>query len=112
MYVAIDRKLESGCEIQNSVCEKRGAVLQLKIAKHIETEDLHLVRGPDKLPHGTSVLKYLVLPWAQTSREVCADLYFASVTTAQTLMGLVLRFIGVEKSATKKYSMKHLSSLE
>ena len=62
MYEAIDRKLESGCEIQNSVCEKRGAVLQLKIAKHIETEDLHLVRGPDKLPHGTSVLKYLVLP--------------------------------------------------
>ena len=66
MYVAIDRKPESGCEIQNSACGKSGVMLRLKVVKHIESEDLHLVEGPDELPHGTSVLKYLVLPWAQT----------------------------------------------
>ena len=112
MYIAIDRKPESGCEIQNSACGKSGVMLRLKIVKHVESEDLHLVEGPDELPHGTSVLKYLVLPWAQTSRGVCADSYFASVATAQTLMGLGLRFIGVVKSATKKFPMKYLSSLE
>ena len=112
MYVAIDRKPENGCEIQNSACGKSGVMLRLQIVKHIETEDQHIVDGPDALPHGTSVLKYLVLPWAQTNRGVCADSYFASVTTAQTLMGLGLRFIGVVKTATKKFPMKYLSSLE
>ena len=62
MYVAIDRKPESGCEIQNSACGKSGVMLRLKIVKYVESEDLHLVEGPDKFPHGTSVLKYLVLP--------------------------------------------------
>ena len=89
------QKPESVCEIQNSACGKSGVMLRLKIVKHVESEDLHLVEGPD-----------------QTGRGVCADSYFASVTTAQTLMGLGLRFIGVVKSATRKFPMKHLSSLE
>ena len=93
MYLVIDRKLESGCEIQSSAYGKSGVILQLKIVNYIETKDLHLVEGPDELPHGTSVLKYLVLPWAQTGRGVCADSYFVSVTTAQTLIGLSLRLI-------------------
>ena len=66
MYVAIDRNPDSGCEIQNSACGKNGVMLCLKILKHVETEDIHLVEGPDKLSHGMSVLNYLVLPWAQT----------------------------------------------
>ena len=70
-------------------------MLRLKIVKHVESEDLHLVEGPDELSHDTSVLKYLVLQWAQTGRGVCTDSYFASVMIAQTLMGLGLRFIGV-----------------
>ncbi len=82
MYVAIDRKPENGCEIKNSACGKSGVILRLKIVKHIETEDQHIVNSPDELPHGISVLKYLVLPWAQTNRGVCADLYFASMPTA------------------------------
>ena len=34
------------------------------------------------------------------------------MTTAQTLMGLGLRFIGVVKTATRKFPMIYLSSLE
>ena len=64
------------------------------------------------MPHGTSVLKYLILPWAQTERGVCADSYFASVTTAQVLMGIRFKFIGVVKTATRKYPMKYLFGLE
>lgn len=78
----------------------------------METKDQHYIEGPDKLPHGTSVLKYLVLPWAQTNRGVCVDSYFALMTTAQTLMGLGLRFIGVVKTATCKFPMKSLSSFK
>ena len=112
MYVAIDRKPENGCEIQNSACGRSGIMMRLRIVKHIESEDLHTVEGPDNLPHGTSILKYLVLPWAQSGRGVCADSYFASVTTAETMMGLGIRFIGVVKTATKKFPMAYLSSLE
>ena len=88
------------------------AMLRLKIVNHIETKDQHIIDGPDKLPHGTSVLKYLVLPWALTNRGACADLYCASVTTAETWMGLGVRFIEVVKSATRKFPIKYLSSHE
>ena len=54
----------------------------------------------------------MVLPWAQTGRGACADSYFVLVNTAQTLIGLGLRFIGVVKLATRKFPMKYLSSLE
>ena len=76
--------------------------MRLKIVKQIENEDLHMIEGPNALPHGTSVPKFLVLPWAQSGRGVCADSYFASVVTAQTMMDLDLRFIGVVRTATKK----------
>ena len=82
MYIAIDRKPESGCEIQNSACEKSGVMLRLKIVKHIENEDLHRIESSNMLPHGTNVIKFLVLPWAQSGRGVCADSYFALVVTA------------------------------
>ena len=72
MYVAIDRKPENDCEIQKSACGKSGVMLRLKIVNHIESEDQQIADGPDKLLH---------------DRGVWADLYFASVTTAQTLMG-------------------------
>ena len=53
-------------------------MLRLKIVKHIENVDLHMIEGTNALPHGTSVLKFLVLPWAQSGRGICADSYFAS----------------------------------
>ena len=35
MYVAIDRKPESECEIQNSACGRSGIMMRLQIVKHI-----------------------------------------------------------------------------
>ena len=65
MDVAIDRKPESGCEIQNFAFGRSGIMMRLQIVKHIKSEDFHSVEGPDNIiPHGTSVLKYFVLPWA------------------------------------------------
>lgn len=62
--------------------------------------------------HDAAVLRRLVKPWAGTSRTVCADSYFASVYTTEMLLKMGLKFIGVVKTATKKFPMSYLSSQE
>ncbi len=111
-YVAIDRKPENGCEIQNAACGRSGIMMQLKIVKTAEEEGSHTRPDETGLPHGTAVLKGLVLPWSNTNRVVCADSYFASVTTAEELHKIGLRFIGVVKTATRKFPMACLSRKE
>ena len=37
----------------------------------------------ENIPHGTKVLKELVMLWANTDKIVCADSYFASVPDAE-----------------------------
>ena len=112
MYVSIDRKPESGCEIQNAACGISGVMLRLLLVTSEEDSDLSLIEREDGIPHGTHILKYLTLPWANSGRGVCADSYFASVTSAEELMKIGLRFIGVVKTATKKFPMQYLSSIE
>lgn len=112
MYVAIDRKPENGCEIQNSACGRSGVMLRLRLVRTAEEDHAHLNETDSGLLHGTQVLKDLVSPWAQTSRIVCADSYFASVTSALELEKMGLRFIGVIKTATRQYPMQALSNIE
>ena len=57
----------------------------------------------ENLPHGTKLLKELVLPWANTDRIVCADSYFESVPDAEELWSHGLCFVGVIKTATRKF---------
>ena len=45
-------------------------------------------------------------------RLVCADSYFASVQAAETMYREGLKFIGVGKTAKRKYPMKHFQSIE
>jgi hypothetical protein len=52
--------------------------------------------GEDGLPHGTSVNKGLVRPWAYSDRIICDDSYFASVTTATERKRIMLKFVGVK----------------
>ena len=54
----------------------------------------------------------LVQPWAGSRRIVCADSYYASVETAEALKSMGLEFIGIVKTATKKYPMEYLSAKE
>ena len=112
MYVAIDRKPENGCEIQNSACGVSGVMLRLKLVRTAQEENAHLRENKDGLLHGTAVLKQLVFPWSFTGRVVCADSYFASVTAARELKRMGLRFIGVVKTATKQFPMASLGSIE
>jgi len=105
MYVAIDRKPENGCEIQNAACGRSGLMLRVSIVTSAEHWLEAGTDDDDGLPHGTAVLKKLVAPWAGTTRTVCADSYFASLTAAQQLLAMGLRFIGVVKTATRGFPM-------
>ena len=54
----------------------------------------------------------LVQPWTMTGRIVCADSYFSSVFAAEYLSAAGLRFIGVVKTATRRFPMADLSQIE
>ena len=112
MYVAIDRKPENDCEIQNAACGHSGVMIRLKIVKTAEEENASVVTEDNGNNHGTNVLKFLVEPWVRTDRCVCTDSYFASVNAVTVLRMMGLRFIGVVKTATKKFQMSYLSNLE
>ena len=53
--------------------------------------------------------KNLVDPCAGTKRVVCAESYYASVTAAEQLLPMMLRFIGVVKKETRGYRKSTLS---
>ena len=112
MYIAIDRKLDNGCEIQNSVCSESGVMLRLLLMKSEEDSHLKTQENNEGLQHGTAILKYPVVPWANSERGVCADSYFASVYSAEEMMWIGIRFIGVVKTDANKFPMEYLSSIE
>jgi len=112
MYVAIDRKPENGCEIQNAACGRSGIMLRLSVVTSAENQRAVGTNADGGVPHGAAVMKRLVAPWAGTQRVVCADSNFASVTAATELLAMGLRFIGVVKTATRGYPMSSLSALE
>ena len=91
-------------------------MLQLNLVKSIQEEfkaELGQESGnSDDLIHGCKVLKELIEPWYHTHRVVCADLYFASVSTAKELMWIGMRFIGVVKTASKQFPMAYLQGLK
>ena len=57
-------------------------------------------------------MKELVAPWNNSWRVVCGDSFLASVTAAEEMVRLRLHFIGVVKTATRKYPKQYLASLE
>ncbi len=131
-YVHIKRKPKSGCEIQNAACGRSGIMIRIKLvktateSKSIEDERLaqlfqsmqlnnqlqeqeQIQQQHQQLLHGIKVMKELLEPWNFTHRLVCADSYYASVAAAEELIRYQFRFIGVVKTATKRFPMKHLS---
>jgi hypothetical protein len=111
--MAIDRKPEAGCEIQNTACGRSGIMLQLKLVKTAESESAHAeVDANTGLLHGTEVLKFLLMPWVRTGRIVCADSYVASVPAAAELKRLGLHFIEVVKTASRMFPQDYLARLK
>ena len=111
MYVSVDRNPDNVAEIQNATCERSVIMMRLRIVKSAKNEEEHK-DDKNNPPHGTKVLKELVMSWANTDRIVCADSYFASVTASGELWKHGLRFIGVIKTATRKVPIVYLSNIE
>ena len=76
--------------------------MRLLIPKSADEQDPHTLENYEGIAHDTSILKYFCLPWDNTRRGVFADSYFASVSSAEELTKIGLRFIGVVKTATRK----------
>jgi len=110
MYVAIDRQPENGCKIQNAACGRSGIMLRLHLVTTAADQHANHSAAGTQLLHGTNVFQRLVGPWAGTDRIVCADSYFASVEAALSLKASGLRFIGVVKTAHRRFLMAPLAA--
>ena len=86
-------------------------MIQLRIVKSASNEE-DQEDYEDSIPHGTQVLKEILLSWSNTDRVFRLDSHFSSVPAAEELCKHGLRFIGVIKTATRKFPMVYLSNLE
>ena len=82
MYVEMVRKTENRAEIHNSACGRQQIMMRLRIVKSPKNEG-EQKDDRENLPHGTKVLKELVMLWDNTERIVCADSYFVLVPAAE-----------------------------
>ena len=113
MYVEMDRKPENGCEIHSACCGESGIMLRLKLRKTGRATAREECAEADKdLNEGAKVLKELAMPWAKTDCLAVADSCFASVVTAEACCKIGLRFIGVVKTATRKFPYQCLQACE
>ena len=95
-YIAIDRKPENGCEIQNAADGVSDIMMQLKLVKTSYEKDLHSPEEHYGLLDGTKLMLNLLQPGVNKQRRVVrADSYFASVQACDELKKRGLRFIGV-----------------
>lgn len=110
MYVAMERKPENGCEIQNAACGRGGIMMRLHVVTMAQQQRAHAVEGDEDIVHGTAVLKVLVAPWAASRRVVCADSYFESFKAALQLRQMGLGLVAVVKTTTRAYPIGALAS--
>ena len=111
-YIAIDRKSENGCEVQNSACGRSHIMLRVKLVKTAEAEDAMADEDSSGILHGPAVVHVLFNPWRMKNYIVCADSYFASVQAAESLMSVGLKFAGVIKTVTKRFQVQALAEKE
>jgi len=57
MYVAIDRKPENGCQIQNAAYGRSGILLRLSVVTTADHRHEEATGEEDNFPHGTAVFK-------------------------------------------------------
>jgi len=112
MYVSIDRKLKSGCEIQYVAYGGSGIKLRLRVVTTAADQHAHSSPDESRLLQMTAALYRLFGPWAETRIIACADSYFASVEPVSSLMVMGLRFIGVVKTARGSCPMAFLAACE
>lgn len=99
--------------MQDIACSSSGIILGIKLVKSKNVRDANSDANEiQHMGHGTKVLVDLTEPWSGKVRIVCADIYFASVEAAETLLRKKLRFIGVIKTATKRFPITNFGEKE
>ena len=83
MYVDLDRKPDSGCEVQDAACVTSRIMIQIKVVDRAEEEhrkekESNLPASYTGLKHGTKITLKLLKPWNKTGRRAIVDSYFAS----------------------------------
>ena len=118
MYVSMDRKPDSGLEVQDACCVDSNIMIQIKVVDRAEEEERrekekNLPPSYTDLNHGTKVLLELLEPWKKKEKLVLADSYFASVQAAMVLKSEPwgLDFIGNVKTCTQQFPMKYLDGI-
>jgi hypothetical protein len=76
LYVAIDCKPKTGCEIQISACGRSGIMMQLQLVTTAEHEETRASEAEVGLKHGTVVLDRLVRPWYGKGDRIVCGLVF------------------------------------
>jgi len=110
MYISMDRKLENGCEIQYTACERSGIMLRLHLVTTAADQNARLSADESRPLHRSTVLHRLVGRWAGTGCIVCADSYVASVEASLSLKAAGFRFIGVVKRVHRRFPMTSLAT--
>lgn len=86
-------------------------MLRLKLVRNQEDESQRTSEEERELPHGTVVLRRTFSPWAGTYRTVCTNSYSVSVEAAFTISAMGMHFIGVVKTASRKFLISYLARL-
>ena len=103
-YIAIDRKPENCCEIQNAADGVSSTMIQLKLVKTSFEEYPHSTEEHYGLLHGTKVKLNIFQSWENKNRcVVIADRYFAFVQACDELKKSDVRFIFVVNTATRGF---------
>lgn len=82
-YVALERKLENGCEMKSAACGTSGDIIRLQLVK--PSEDTRMEKYEKDYQHGIAVTLRLVETWIESVRVVCGDSAFPSARTALNL---------------------------
>lgn len=105
-YVAMDRKVDAGVEVNVVADGTTNIVLRLEMEKSEGERDVgEEVRD---LSAGAQLTLRLTKPYWGSQRTVVGDARFASVETAEELLRRGLRFIGAVKQATAGFPMEEL----
>ena len=103
----MDCKPDAGCKIQTLCCARTGILCQLLLVKSGSDED---TKTHTKSNHnaGTYSIIKLTKPWLGSNRVVVANSAFASADTAAALNKRKMGFIGVVKTATRRFPLRPL----
>ena len=106
----MERKPKNGAYIQNATCGWSGIMMRILIVKSI-SHDKEQEDDKDNIPHGTQLMKELMLSWANMYKIVCTDSYFELVPAAEELWKHGICFVGVIKTATWQFPMAYISNI-